>query len=169
MVFSSLNVALYRTRDMDLVKQLSSHPDIFPHIGDDGSPKNPADKHYINSSNRYYLIPYIFLDDNPPIPMGLIVYYPINHVLYEGHIFIYPEYQHQMTVDVGHKANKWLFENSPAQKILAFVPTTKTHVLKLVQKAGFKQEGFIPKSISLNGQLIDQYIYTIGRDDYGNG
>lgn len=168
MVCSSLNVAIYRTRDMQLVKELSSHPAIFENIGDDGTPKNPADRQFIDSSNRYYLIPYIIADDRPqPEPMGLIAYYPINHTLFEAHIFIYPEYQNVMTVEVGHKANRWLFDNSPAQKIIAFIPITKPAVLKLVQKVGFKQEGYCPNSIMLNGRSVDQYIYAIEKKHYG--
>jgi RimJ/RimL family protein N-acetyltransferase len=166
MVFSSLDIAIHRTRDMELVKRLSMRDDIFALIRDDGAINNAAKRNFINSNNRYYLIPYIFPDDCPPTPTGLIIYYPLNHVLYEGHIFIYPEYQHQATVEVGHKANRWLFENSPAQKIIALVSVNKPHVLKLVQKAGFRQEGFLPRSVLLNGELVDQYLYAIEKQDY---
>lgn len=168
MVCSRLDIAIYRTRDMNLIKRLASHPAIYPHIIDDGCPQNSADWHPHDGDKRYYLIPYNCSDDCPK-PMGLIAYYPINHILFDAHIFIYPEYQARLTVALGHKANRWLFENTSAQKIMAFVPINKLAVLKLVQRVGFAQEGFLKKSFLLKGQLTDQYIYALEKNYYGYG
>lgn len=165
---SSLNVVIYRTHDMDLVKRLGSHPDIYAAIGDDGSPHNSADWHPRDSSQKYYLIPWLISLTDDPKPMGCIVFYVINHVLYEGHIFLLPEYQHQISVSIGHKALNWIFNNTPCKKVIAFVPVTMPHLLKLVIKTGFIQEGFLKNSCSSDGKLIDQYIYTIGKDYYGH-
>lgn len=169
MVCSSLEIAVYPTQDLELVHRLCSHPEVYPHIIDDGCPQNSADWHIHYDSRRIYLVPYHIRDDRPPTPMGVIAFFPMNFVLYEGHIFLLPEYRGQVSVEIVHKTNQWLFDNTTAQKIIGFVPVTRIAVKKLMEKCAFKEEGFCPKSVLLNGQLVDQYILGIGRDDYGHG
>ncbi len=85
MVCSSC-VAIYRTYDEVLVKKLGSHASIYPFIIDDGCPENSDDWYPILSDSRYYLIPWLISVENDPLPMGIIYYYKINHVLFEERI-----------------------------------------------------------------------------------
>jgi RimJ/RimL family protein N-acetyltransferase len=165
----SLNIVVHRTQDMALVKKLATHPAIYPHIIDDGCPKNPANWHPIDSSNRYYLIPWLISLSNDPVPMGIIAFYPLNHVLFEAHIFLLPEFQGKATDSICLKTISWMFANSPCQKIMAFIPTTKIYLVNLVESLNFEREGYIKKSISYQGELVDQYIYSLGRLTNGHG
>lgn len=158
-----IDIVIYRTHDMGLVKSLSTRPEIYPLITDDGSPK-PEDYFPIDSACRYYLIPWLInLDHVPPTPMGIIAFYALSHVLYESHIFILPEYRHQSSLEIGNKSLAWLWKHTYAKKVISFIPITKPHVIKYVTKLGFSQEGFCPHSFSSDQKLIDQYIYGIGR------
>jgi RimJ/RimL family protein N-acetyltransferase len=165
-----INLKIERTRDMGLVKQLASDPAIYPEIIDDSfSDKKNCVWQPENAKNKYYLIPYLCEKEAPPCPLGVIAYYPINHILFEGHLFILPAFQHIMTAELGHMANKWMFQHSSCQSIIAFVPTSKPHVLKFVKKAGLKQVGILPASYASNGEIVDQYIFRLGKQDYGTG
>lgn len=156
----SLDIVVYRTHDMNLVKSLSTRPDIYPLIIDDGCPK-AEDYHPIDSSHRYFLVPWLI--DIKPIPMGIVAFYALGHVLFEGHIFILPEYQHKLSLEIGQKSLEWLWSHTYAQKVVTFIPITKPHVIKYVTKLGFKEEGFCPGSFSSDQKIIDQYIYGIRR------
>lgn len=159
----SLNVAIYRTRDMSLIKKIGTHPDIYPHIIDDGCPSNPADWQPHDNGRNYFLIP-SFLSSTENIPMGIIAFYAINHVLFDAHICILPEFRKKMTADIGLKATQWMFDNTSCKKIIAFIPVNRPDVLALAQKGSLKLEGFCKNSFLSDGILIDQYIYGLGRE-----
>lgn len=161
MVFSNINIAIYRTRDMDMVKQLSSHPDIYHQIIDDGCPSDSADWQPKDNPRHYYLIPWLISPDQENIPLGIVAYYQINHILFDAHVFILPEYQHQYSVEIGQLTKQWMFDNTSCRKIIGLIPANKPHVLEWAKKCGMYQEGYLHNSISIKNKLIDQYIFTV--------
>jgi RimJ/RimL family protein N-acetyltransferase len=165
-----MNLVVHRTRDMDFVKLIGSHPDIYPFIIDDGCPSSPDDWLPIDGDKRYYLIPWLLHKNIDPEPIGVAAYYARNHVLYEGHACLLPKYRHLMSHEIGSKCNQWMFDNTPCQKVIGFVPVTKPNMYKIALKAGFEDEGLCKNSYLSDGRLIDQHIVGIGRDYYyGNG
>lgn len=164
MVCSSLTVE--RTRDMKLVKRLWTDPRIYSQMTDDGCPKNPADWHPSDSDRHYFLIPWLEKPTQERVPMGIVAYYSTSFVIFDIHIGILPQYQHQMTQEIVIKSNAWIFARTPCEKILAFVPITKLNVLTLALKCGFKEECYLQASFLSDGTLTDQHLLSIGRSQY---
>jgi RimJ/RimL family protein N-acetyltransferase len=162
------DLIISRTRDIELIKKLSNYPGIYEQIIDDGCPQNKEDWLPENDHHKYYLVPWIN-ENNEWVPIGVIGYYRINHILYDAHIFILPPYQAKMTVEIAKKTKQWMFDNSPCQCIIAYVPANKPNVLKFALRAGMKTVGVLPKSFSYQRQIVDQIILSIGKDDHDNG
>lgn len=161
MVCSSLKIE--RTRNMELVKQLWGDPRIYSQMCDDGCPENSIDWQPADSDRRYFLVPSLEQAQNK-ILLGIVAYYAISFVMYEIHIGILPEFQHQITPEIVFFANDWLFKHTECQKIIGYIPVIKQNVRKLALKCGFKDEGYIQNSFLFKGTLIDQYVMTIGRN-----
>lgn len=161
---SGLQLTILRTRDMGLVKQLWGDPSIYHLMSDDGCPSNPAKWQPVDSDRRVFLVPWLYSVDKPPQPMGLVSFYAVNYVMYEVHIGLLPAFHHTLTYDLCIKAKNWMFENTPCQSIIAYVPASKPHVRALAIKCGMLESGILPKSLLVQGVLIDQYVFSIGRD-----
>ena len=161
---SGLQLTILRTRDMGLVKQLWGNPSIYHLMSDDGCPSNPAEWQPVDSDRRVFLVPWLYSMDKPPQSMGLVSFYAMNHVTYEAHIGLLPQFHHTLTYEISIKAKNWMFEHTPCQCIVAYVPANKPHVRSFALKSGMTECGILPRSLLAQGVLIDQYIFSIGRE-----
>jgi len=140
-----------RTHDMNLVREIMTHPKIYKHLVPDkfieATEFSPVDSPYF-----YYLL--IKWDDKPA---GLILLTPLNASLYQGHIALLPEY-----AGLGYPAIKeafiWLRKNTNIRKLLAFVAVDNKAAKTLLDKTGFYDVAILKDSLIRNAKLTDQYL-----------
>lgn len=147
-----------RTEDADFIKEVITSPGLWPTVAEDGH--NPED--YIPDTERGCWLSIIH--DGQFI--GLYYIHAHNTVLAEIHAHILPECRKEFSFPSGGAALYWIYEYAPQyQKIIANVPRIYENVKNFTAKFGFVVEGVNRKSYLKNGELHDQWLLGITRDE----
>ncbi len=144
---------------MALVRCIITHPRIWPSASDDfcGEPDNftPVD----NPSIMYMLV----YDDETL--MGMWMFVPQNGICFEAHTCLLPQAYGEFAVSAAIRMTAWIWENTPAKRIVTTVPSFNRLALRLAQKAGMTQYGINPASYSKNGKLWGQILLGISKEE----
>lgn len=145
--------------DLDQVKNILTHPEIYKTIGGDGKPDvsryEPPDDPSI-----FYLGGIV--DSNV---IGVMVVHLHNLVTAEVHIQVLPYYRKKYSILFGNECLHWLSEYTDLKKLVAQVPTAYPNVLAFAMSNGFTKEGVNRASYQLNGQLFDQVYLGLKRGE----
>ena len=97
---------------------------------------------------------------------GLYCLHPHNKVTLEIHAFILPEHRKEQSIKTGKEILKWIYkECEQYKKIIAQIPALYPNVKKFCLKQGFQLEGINRLSHLKNGELVDQWLLGITRDE----
>ena len=126
------------------------HPEIYETIAEDGA------EEWKMPDGPIYLCGY-----NPDL-LGCFVLHKINHVTWECHVQVLPEWRDH-SMEFGIKMIEWAWENTDAMKLVAQIPLIYPNVMDFAVKQGFEQEGVNKASIMKNGELFDQWYVGLRR------
>ncbi len=150
-------IRIERTHDMDLVRRIYVHPKIYGKMTDDLCPP-PEALTIPENSSQYFLIAYNDKDE----AMGVICYQPHNHVLYQIHIAILPEFWgNDNAVNAVKASFDWMVKNTSCRVVLSITPRPYSLAIRLAKKVGAELQGVLKHSILLKGHLEDQIIYGV--------
>jgi len=62
---------------------------------------------------------------------------------------------------------KWIYDSEKVEKVIAFVGVCHRLTYKLALKIGFQDEGLSRKSYFKNGEMLDQHLIGITRQEIG--
>lgn len=148
---------LTRTRDMELVGHIVSHPAIWPHITDDATAEfSPI----IDSDAAHWML----VDDGEPA--GLFMVHAHNSVCYEMHTCLLPRTWGAQAKVAAQLLLKWAFEDTDCQKMITAVPAYNRAALRFAKAGGMMQEGVNRASFMKNGVLIDQIMLGITKQEW---
>jgi RimJ/RimL family protein N-acetyltransferase len=151
-------ITITRTFDDALIKKIVTHPEVYPWLSDDGSPA--AENWQPTPSQAIYYV----LAEFDGEPVAVFMFTPQNSVCYEGHSALLPKIWGQ-GAEIAVMVQRWLFENSPAQRIVGNAPAFNERALYYAQKAGMRRYGLNPKSYLKNGVLYDQVLVGVSKED----
>jgi len=146
-------------KDIEAVHNILSDEMIYPHIIDDGC-----------GDDLKYKMARLLLE-NPavyclmPNQYTLFIFFQLNYVLYEGHMQVLKNGRGREAVKAGKDSLKWMFKNTPCEKIIGFTPDYCKEAVMLAIKAGMKREGILTKSWKKDGILYDQIITGVNKGD----
>ena len=144
--------------DINIIRGVMMHEDILPTIIDDtwdGSAYTP------DISNGIYLG--CIVDDTL---IGLYYLHWINGVTLQGHTHILKEFRAEHSMKSCHLIMAWILEKiHRCKKVVCFVPLLYANVKQFLAACGLNEEGILRKSFALDGQLHDQWIMGITRDE----
>ena len=143
-----------RSFDYKAIRDVLTHPEIYPLVTDDRSPE-VYDFHPPENENIIYLIAEVDGET-----AGVIVYIPEASVVLDSHIAILPKYRMYSTA-IGRMAIAWAFDNTKAVKIEGRIPKCNRKTYKFAKKIGFKSEGVSKLSYLKGGKLFDRYLVGI--------
>lgn len=77
------------------------------------------------------------------------------------HIYLQSKYHHQgKTADLWEFAEGWLAKNNPKiTKMVTLTPASCAHVIPVVKRYGFKEEGRITQSVTWRQEVVDLLIF----------
>ena len=150
-----------RTTDKDLIRSIMSNRHVYRHISDDGSPS--ADEFEPPMDDRIF---YLLVCDLQDRPAGVFMLHPHNTVCYEVHTCMTPAAWGYAARSGAIAGCKWMFENTPCERIITNVPTYNRLAERFAIDCGMTKYGVNPKSIMKNGTLHDQSLYGIGKGDW---
>lgn len=145
-----------RTHDMRLVSEIMHHPAIWPHIHDDGVKEYQP----VDLDELYWLK---VVDDET---IGAFLVHPNNSVCYEVHTCILPDAWGNKAKKASQLLLKWVFENTVCMKLVTHVPAYNKLAKRFAKNAGMKEEGINRQSFLRNGELLDQYLLGITKQEW---
>ena len=152
-------LTIEKTEDMDIVKQIMTHPKIYPNISDDYSVS--ADK-FVPPENKniWYL-----LVKNDGVSVGLFLGVPKNSVCMEVHHYLLPELWGKQTLKAAQMALNYLWEHSMCQCVIGFTPLYNKLAVRYAIGVGFTLLGNLPSSYLKNNELWAQAIFYMERPE----
>lgn len=88
--------------------------------------------------------------------VGFINLEPLNNVMWNCHVMIYPHYRGNKSEEWGVRTAKYMRDIHSATKFLAITPYESAK--KYAERVGFKCIGMLSRSIQKDDELMDQYI-----------
>lgn len=149
-------MTLERTRDMDKVAAILSHPAIFPHVGDDTVIScDPVDHDAFH---------WMLVDDGEPA--GVFLVHAHNSVCYEMHTSILPRAWGEKAAKAAQMLLAWAFCETECQKMITAVPAYNRAALRFAKAGGMVQEGINRSSYLHDGALVDQIMLGITKKEW---
>ena len=135
------------------------HPDIWKTVAEDGQTQESFDP---NCKGDCWLL----LETNEDI-IGVYNLHPHNSVTLEIHAHVLPEYRKRYSMESGDLALRWIVEEGPKQyqKVIAQIPTIYQNVIDFTLAHGFTEEGVNRLSHLKDGELLDQWLLGITRNE----
>lgn len=153
-------IRIERMDDISSVAGTMTHPRVYPHVSDDFSPA-PGDLanclHPVDSV--FYLAAY----DGEEY-LGLFFLHQHNSVMYEVHTCLLPNAWGGRSVDAAKACAAWMFENTPCQRIVTYVPVDNVLALRLARNSGMQQIGINHDSIMRGGKLVSQHMLGLSKE-----
>jgi len=95
------------------------------------------------------------LVENEEGPVGLFSIRKITNLVLEGHIRILPKFWGtESSLDAAKAGILYVEKHTPFRKIITTVPGNCTHVLKFIDKLGFKPYGCLERGIIYNNAVV---------------
>ena len=145
-------VTIERTSDIDTIKPIISHNDIYPFISDDYSPLATDYEPIIDNSIYWLLI------KNSGVLCGLFMVHQSNGITCEVHTCVLPNHRGSKTTLYTKKLFDWIFENTQFKKVITHVPSFNSAALVLAEKSGMTREGINRLSFLKTGHIFDQFL-----------
>jgi len=145
--------------DFERVARVIGDPLIWPSISDDDHTVfDPAAvKNILDDTRLYVLMP----NENT-----VLTFIPQSTILYDSHIAIRLGHRGKEGFAGTRQALGWIFDHTPCLKIVGRFPVTKRELLWMARAMKFHLEGFCRKSILRNGQLEDQIMIGLTKEDW---
>lgn len=141
---------------MDLVASIIAHPAIWPHIHDDNSTEcTPADH-----DGFYWMLV------TGDCQLGVFLVHALNSVCYQMHTCLLPCAWGAPAKAAAQMLLKWAFEETPCEKMTTLVPAYNRAALRFAKAGGMQHEGVNRASFLRNGELIDQIMLGITKQEW---
>lgn len=144
-----------RCFDVEVVRSILTHPDIYDRISEDGA--LPREDYIPPMIGCAYVLGIVGAE-----PIGVMIYHPINGVTWECHVQVLPEFRRSHAEEFTQKAIAWAWDMG-AKKIVAQIPVIHPNVRQFALKCGFEDEGINRRSHMKNNQLHDQWYMGLVR------
>lgn len=146
-----------RTYDTELVRHILSDPILNSRVTQDG------DVSMFDPANQPDLI-YLLATGDDGEAVGFYCLHVVNSpICYQIHANMLTKYWGTGLHGYSAQAFKWMFDNTNAEKIIAFCPNIYPEVKQHAAKAGMIEEGYLTNSTSCGGKLCDNHIMGISR------
>lgn len=145
-----------QSRDFALIKQIATHPKIYPAISPDGSPKAEDWKPLED------LLIYVLVKDGEEL-LGMFALFPQNPVCWEIHTCLLPVSYGGRSRQAGKGIIEWVFQNSPCLRIVTNVPSYNALALKFAEQCGLTRFGLNPASYMKDEILHDQIMLGVSK------
>ena len=150
-------IHIERSTDYALIRGIMTHPRVYPHLTDDGSPA-AADFEPIESEALYYLVAW---DGNELL--GLWLFVPLNAVCWEVHTALLPHAWGDRARRAAVVMLQWIWGNTPCRRIVTHVPADNRLAYDFALAAGMQVFGIDEQSFLKGGRLLDQICLGINR------
>lgn len=144
-----------RTTDYALVREIATHPRVFPFISDDYT---PADWKPIESEAVWYVL--VRYGEEL---LGMWTFTPQNAICWEVHTCLLPNSWGEKAKVAAREMAEWIWANTGCLRLITNVPEYNRLALKFAKEAGMEEFGRNPKSYMKTGILHDQILLGMSK------
>lgn len=145
-----------RTRNMQIVGQILSHPKISPHTREDGA----AELSPVDHDGFYWML----VDDGQPA--GVFLVHARNAHCLEMHTCLLPRIWGAPAARAAQLLLAWAFGEAGCKKMVTSVPAYNRAALRFAKAGGMTQEGINRASFLHAGEMIDQIELGITEQEW---
>ena len=124
----------HRTKDVEMIRSIATHPKIWPTLGDDLL-SDPAEWKPLMHDGIWYV-----LAEEDCQTRGLFVFFPENSVCWQVHICMRPEAWGSAARAL-REVFEWLWKQTTCQRITGSVPVWNAPAIACALKAGMQPFG----------------------------
>lgn len=145
--------------DAALIRRCLTHPKIWPHISDDGSPPAERFEPHIGP-------PLLYLAAFEGTELGGVwLYHPHNHVTFEVHTCCLPAWWGPRALTAARLSLRWMIDYTPCRKVITHVPKGNRLAYRFALRVGMTDEGLNRRSFLRHGVLHDQHVLGITEEE----
>jgi len=145
-----------RTHDMELVREILSHPSIWPHIHEDGTDEPAPDDH-----EQFH---WMLVSDGAPA--GVFLLHPRTSRCLEMHTCLLPRIWGAGASEAARLLANYVFQELGALKLVTNVPASNRRALRFAQASGGKIEGVNRASFMRNGVMEDLIMLGLTYEEW---
>ena len=138
--------------DVSSIKAILSHEDAYDIVAYDGS---PSLKEYVPEGVWMLLL-------EEKAIAGFINAVSLNNIMWQAHIFVYPQFRGNEAEVWGKQAVEYMKQNYGAKKFLAITPYIAAK--KFAERVGMQNVCILKDSILKNGEMMNQYVLEMGAE-----
>ena len=150
---------IFRTRDYKAIREIITHPRVFPHVSDDFT-SNPETWKPIESD----LVTYLLATDEKG-PFGLGVFIPDTWACWKSHIAFLPRSYGNQALSSFKGMLGWMWQNTQARRLVGEIARDNKLAIRFATRAGFAYYGVNRKSKLRGGVLVDQVCLGISKPE----
>ena len=148
-------LAFERTYDYELVREVFTHPKLWPHLSDDGSPA-PEDYYPPEHEAIWYVTVRDISEDGGQELLGLWMLHPENTITWQIHTALLPRAWGARATQAALELPAWIWEHTPCRRIVTNVPENNRLALAFAFGAQMQLYGINERSWLKGGKLWDQ-------------
>jgi hypothetical protein len=152
----STELEFSRTEDVELIRSVMTHPRIWPHISDDGSPPAGEFVPVMHSSIFYLEV------RSKGALLGIFVFNTQSSICWEVHTCMLP-HTWGLSRLATQQGAQWIFSHTKCERIVTTVPVTNRLALRLALETDMRVYGHNPESIRQAGVLQDTILLGISK------
>jgi hypothetical protein len=152
-------VRFLRTYDLAFVRNVLTHPRIYPSIGDDFA--GPREGFVPNSDSRIW---WVEATDAAGELLGLFMFLPRSAVLFEMHIALLPVAWGPPGLRAGRQVIPWVFEHTTCRRLIGEVPRSNTLAIRWAEAIGFARYGVNRRAFMKGGELQDLILLGVSKE-----
>ena len=151
-------IQLSETHNLQTVKEIVTHPSIYPFVADDGSP-NPEEWEAPDSFT------YCLVHDGDEI-LGVWIFRKCNAVTWEVHTCLLPNARGKRGYEALKLLPEWAWKNlEGARRVITEVVEDNQPALVFALRAGMEKYGVNKQSYLKGGKLLDAILLGISRGE----
>ena len=145
-----------RSHDMELVRVVLTHPQIYPWITDDSCP--PAKEFQPVDHPQFW---YVIVREAPDEVLGLWMLVPQNEICWEIHTCLLPKAWGTTAREAAAEFLQWVWKNTSCWRLITNVPVNNRLAFRFAKAAGMTVFGLNEKSFLKNDEALDQIMLGI--------
>lgn len=145
------------TIDREIIRNIVTHPAIWPHVSDDFSGEPEVWEPPIGDGFIYTLA----LEAGEIRAMWM--FEKTSPILFKVHTCVLPIGRGVWANEAAKKMALWIWEHTECQRIVTDVPEDNRLALRFAEAAGMQQFGVNPRSYKKGGKLLDVILLGMSR------
>lgn len=148
-----------RTTDYTLVREIMTHPRLYPWLADDLAPAREE-----LQPVQHPAIWYVLVFDGEEL-LGLWMFSPQNSICWDVHTCLLPGHGFRRARQAAREMAEWIWEHTPCRRIVTSVPSDNPAALRFAEAAGMRRYGVNERSWLKGGELLDQVLLGMSKGD----